>query len=139
MILLIVTGKRLNSFILFIDRTLTSTMILGQSGPGSNDNEGAIPIPQSFRTRISRLDCSVSYQGHLLLLLLLVVVVVVVVEYKSSAEMQSAYSTAPANWATITRSRIVGIIFPKGISIMRNINYLFQDLNSGCWVYFLWW
>ena len=46
--------------------------IPSQSGPGSNGNEGVLCIPQSFRI-------TGSYP---------------------STEVQSVYSTAPANWAT---------------------------------------
>ena len=34
----------------FIDKTLSDTFP-GQSGPGSNDNKGALPIPKSSRTQ----------------------------------------------------------------------------------------
>ena len=36
-----------NSSILYIDRTLSSAITPGQSGPGSNDNERVLRIPQS--------------------------------------------------------------------------------------------
>ena len=40
---------------------------MGQSGFGSNDNEGVFCIPQSSSiTGTSPSDCSVSYSGHLL-------------------------------------------------------------------------
>ena len=45
--------------ITLIDRTLTGTTPLGQSGPGSNGNEGVLNILQSSRT-------GASYPGHLL-------------------------------------------------------------------------
>ena len=61
----------------------------GQSGPGSNDNEGVLHIPLSPSiTGTSPSECLVSYP-----------------RYSSgvgsypSAEVQSVYSTAPANWA----------------------------------------
>ena len=56
---------------------------LGQSGPGSDGNEGVLCIPQR-----SLSDCLVSYLGHSLGW-----------GSYSSAEVQSVYSTAPANWA----------------------------------------
>ena len=63
--------------------------LLGQSGPGSDGNEGVLCIPQSSSTAgTSPSDCLVSYPGH-----------------SSgggsypSAEVQSVYSTAPADWA----------------------------------------
>ena len=61
----------------------------GQSGPGSDGNEGVLRIPQSTSTAgTSSSDCLVSYLGHSL-------------EEGSypSAEAQSVYSTAPADWA----------------------------------------
>ena len=53
----------------------------GQNGPGSNGNEGVLRIPQSpsiTGTSPSDYLVGVSYP---------------------SAEVQSVYSTAPANWA----------------------------------------
>ena len=47
-----------------IDRTQTCTTTLGQSGPGSNDNERLLHIPQNSRTGASLLDCLISYSGH---------------------------------------------------------------------------
>ena len=70
-----------------IDRTLSGAITPGQSGPGSNANEGVFCIPQSSSTTgASPSDCLVSYLGHSL--------------GKSYlfAEMQLVYSTAPANW-----------------------------------------
>ena len=71
-----------------IDRTLSGATTLGQSGPGSNGNEGVLRIPQSYSlTGTSSSDCLVLYSGpssrgsH------------------PSAEMQSVYSAAPADWA----------------------------------------
>ena len=54
----------------------------GQSRPGSDGNEGVFCIPQSSS------DCLLSYQDTLYW------------EFYPSAEMQSVYSTAPANRAT---------------------------------------
>ena len=57
--------------------------------PGSDDNEGLLHIPQnSSITGTSPSDCLVSYTGHSL------------EESYSSADMQSVYSTAPADLAT---------------------------------------
>ena len=39
-----------------MDRTLTGTTALGQSGPGSNDNKGVLYIPQSSRAGALPLD-----------------------------------------------------------------------------------
>ena len=63
----------------------------GQSGPGSNGNEGVLRIPQSSSTAgTSPSDCLVSYQdtrwGE---------------GSYPSAEKQSVYSTAPADWAKV--------------------------------------
>ena len=72
-----------------IDRALLGATILGQSGPGSNGNEGVLCIPQSPSvTGTSPSDCLVSYPGHSL------------GGFYPSAEVQSVYSTAPANWAS---------------------------------------
>ena len=40
-------SKSLNSSIWHIDSTLTGTITLGQSGPGSNSNEGVSTFPKS--------------------------------------------------------------------------------------------
>ena len=69
-----------------IDRTLSGATTPGQSEPGSNGNERVLHIPQSS----SIIGTSPSYYleiytGHLL------------GEFYSSVEMQSVYSTAPAD------------------------------------------
>ena len=69
-----------------IHRTLSGATTLGQSEPGSDANEGVLCISQSSSiTETSSSDCLVSYSGH---------------SSYPSAEMQSVYSTAPANWAS---------------------------------------
>ena len=51
-----------------IDRTLSDAATPGQSGPGSDANEGVLHIPQSSSTAgTSPSDCSVSYPGHSLM------------------------------------------------------------------------
>ena len=63
---------------------------MSQSGPGSDDNKVVLHISQSSSiTGSLPPDCIVSYLGHLLR------------ESYPSAEMQSVYSTAPADWAQI--------------------------------------
>ena len=58
------------------------------SSYGSDGSEGVLRIPQSSRnTRTSPSDCLVSYPGHSL------------VGSYPSAEKQSVYSTALADWA----------------------------------------
>ena len=48
-----------------IDKTLSGTTTPGQSGPGSNYNEGVLRIPQSSSvTGTSPSDCLVSYPGQ---------------------------------------------------------------------------
>ena len=48
-----------------INRTISGATILGQSGPGSDSNEGVLRIPQSSSiTGTSTSDCLVSYLGH---------------------------------------------------------------------------
>ena len=72
-----------------LDRTLPAATTPSQGGPGSNGNEGVLRIHQSSSiTRTSPSDCLVLYPGHWL-----------GGGSFPSAEMQSVYSTAPANWA----------------------------------------
>ena len=60
----------------------------GQSGPGIDVNEGVLRIPQSSRIAgMSPSECLVSYPGHSF------------GGSYPSAEKQSVYSTAPADWA----------------------------------------
>ena len=71
-----------------IDRTLSGATTPGQSGSGSDGNEGVLCIPESSCiTGTSPSDCLVSYLGH---------------SFGGgsypSAEMPSVYSIAPANW-----------------------------------------
>ena len=67
---------------------LSGATTLGQSGPGSNGNEGVLCIHQSASiTGTSPSDCLVSYPGYSL------------GESYPSEKMQSVYSTALANWA----------------------------------------
>ena len=76
------TVQMSNSSISPIDRTLSGATTPGQSGPGSNSNEGVLCIPQSSSiTGVSLSDCLVSYPGHLLR------------ESYPFAEMQLVYST----------------------------------------------
>ena len=70
-----------------LDRTLSGATTRGLSGPGSDGSEGILRIPQSSSiTGTSPSDCLVLYPGHSL------------GESYPSAEMQSVYSTAPADW-----------------------------------------
>ena len=69
--------------------TLSGATTPGQSGPGSDVNEEVLRVLQSFSIPGASLSyCLVSYAGHSL------------GESYPSAEMQSVYSTAPADWAT---------------------------------------
>ena len=79
-----------NSLIWPIYKTLSDASTLGQSGLGSDKNEGVLCISQSSSiTGTLLLDCLVSYPGHLL------------VESYPSTKMQSVYSTTPADWANL--------------------------------------
>ena len=74
--------------------TLSGSTILGQSGYGSDGNEGVLCIPRNSNiTEASLSDCLESYPGHSM------------DEWYPSAEMQSAHSAAPADWAIFYRSR----------------------------------
>ena len=71
-----------------IDRAQTGATTLGQSGPGSNGNEGVIHIPQSSsNTGISLSD------------LFRVVTRTLIEGSYNFGEVQSVYSTASADWA----------------------------------------
>ena len=80
-----------------IDRALSGATTLVQSGPGSNSNEGVLCIPQSSSiTGTSPSDCLLSYQDT---------------HWRGpypSTEVQSVYSTAPADW---TRQSLSLFIF----------------------------
>ena len=70
-----------------IDKTLSDATTPGQSGPGSNCNEGVLHIPQSSGiTGTPPPDCLVSYPEHSL------------GKSYPSAEKQSVYFTTPASW-----------------------------------------
>ena len=70
--------------------------------PGSNGNEGILRIPQSSNIPgTSPSDCLVSYPGHSL-----------VGGSYPSAEWQSVYFTAPANWAKIYKEILNTVSIP---------------------------
>ena len=79
------------SSIQLIDRALSCATTQDQSGPGSDGNKGVLRIPQSSSIAgTSPSDYLVSYLGHSL-------------ERGGSypsAEVQSVYSTVPADWAS---------------------------------------
>ena len=82
------------SFIWPIDSTLLGATTPGQSEPRSNGNKEVLGIPQNSKiTGMSPSDCLVSYAGHSLL---------GGGGSYPSAEMQSGYFTAPADWANQT-------------------------------------
>ena len=69
--------------------TLSGATTPGQSGPGCDGNKRVLRIPQSSSTAgTSQSDCLMSYQDTRWS-----------VESYPSAEVQSVYSTAPADWA----------------------------------------
>ena len=73
-----------------INRTLSSATTPGQSGLGSDGNEGVVRISQSSNiTGTSPSDCFVSYAGHSL---------VVGGGSYPFAELQSVYFTALTDW-----------------------------------------
>ena len=74
-----------------IDRTLSSAITPGLSGPESDGNERVLHISQcSSITGTSPSYCFVAYLGHSL------------GESYLSTEKQSVYSTAPAAWESFT-------------------------------------
>ena len=69
------------------DRSLSGATTSSQSGPGSDDNEALVCIPESSSiTGTSPSDCLMTYPGYSL-----------GGGSYPSAEVQSVYSTAPAN------------------------------------------
>ena len=73
-----------------IDRTLIGALTSDQNRPRSDDNKVVLHIPQSSSiTEASLSDCLVSYQRYSL------------GESYPSAEMQSMYTSVPADWAKI--------------------------------------
>ena len=75
------------SSIWLIDRTQTGATCPGPRGPGNDGNVVVLRIPQSSSiTGASPSDCLVSYPGHSLR------------KSYPSVEMQSVYSTDPADW-----------------------------------------
>ena len=82
-----------------IDRTLSGATILGQSEPRSNGNEGVLHILQSSSiTGTSPSACLMSYPEHSF------------GESYSSAEKQSVYSTAPADWVILANGYSESVI-----------------------------
>ena len=75
-------------YIWLVCRTLLSVTAPGQSEAGGNGNKGILHIPQSSRTGASLSNDLMLYLGHMLRGRVL-----------PFAEMQSVYSTAPADWA----------------------------------------
>ena len=72
-----------------MDRAPSGATTPGQSGPGNDGNEGVLCIPQSSSIAgTSPSDCLVSDTGHSL-----------GGGPYPSAEVQSVYSIAPADWA----------------------------------------
>ena len=77
-----------NSCIWPIDKTLSGATTPGQSGPRNDGKEGILLIPQFFSiTGASPSYCFMSYQEYLL-----------GGGITPSAEKQSVYTTAPADW-----------------------------------------
>ena len=83
-----------------IDRTLPGAIIPGQSGPRSDGNEGVLCILQSSSiTETSLSDCLVSYQDT---------------RSCPPAELQSVFSTASADLASVNSDNIVLIFKTRG-------------------------
>ena len=90
------TVKCKNSSISAIDKILSGATTPGQSGPVNKGNKGVICIPQSSSiTETSPSECLVSYSRFSLR------------EYYPSAEMESEYSEALADWATSSLSKVI--------------------------------
>ena len=106
--------------------------MLPQSGPGSDGNEGMLRIPQSSNTAgTSPSDCLVSYQGHSL-----------GAGSYPSAEVQSVYSTAPADWAKYSLGNAGSLtamhLFSSGIHFVdTHVHHLSCNLFFSFWAFFV--
>ena len=78
-----------NNSIWPIDRILSGATTPGERGTRSNGTKEILHIPQISKTEASWSDCLVLYLGHSLERRV----------WPPTAEMQSVYSIAPANWA----------------------------------------
>ena len=97
-----------------IDRTLSGATTSDQSGPGSDGIERELCIPEfSSNTETSQSDCLVSYPGQSL----------VGGKVYPTVEKQSLYSTAPADWAKITKAVI------RGDLIVMNFDKILQTFS----------
>ena len=83
-----------------IDGILTATTTPSKSGLGSNGNERVLHILESSRTGASPSDDLVSYPGHSFK-----------VGFTFFAEIESAYFTAPTDWAGYFKSCRKGTIY----------------------------
>ena len=91
-----------NNSIWPIDMTLSGATTPCKSGPGSDENEAVLCIPQSSSITVaSPSDCLVSYAGHSF------------AEFNLSSEMQSVYSTTSADWVRIIWIKILDSVVKK--------------------------
>ena len=89
----------------------------GYCGPGRDGNKWALRISQSSTiTGASLSDCLMPYPGHSL------------GESYLFAEMQSTYSTAPANWAI----KYSDLDLDDAMA-PRQVNWLVERINGGKW------
>ena len=103
-----------NSFIGLIDRMLSGITTLGESGPGSDGNEGVPCIPQcSSIIKAFSSDGFVPYPGHQL----------VGGSYPLPFEMQSVYFTTPADWAKLWHAAFCRLYLSASIIKLFAISY----------------
>ena len=96
-----------------IDRNLSGATTAGQSGPGSNVNDGIICIPQGPNiTGTSPSDCLVSYPGYSL------------GESYPSAQVQSVYSIAPSDLASFN---MIVAIYIFNVPMQQLKKYIFDQ------------
>ena len=108
-----------NSSIWPIDMTLSGATTPGQSGPGSDGNEGVLRIPQnSSITGASLSDCLVSHPEHSW------------EKSYSSIEMQVIYSTAPADWAICKWDLQTGKLF-----LLYHVIFRMKIINFKCVIF----
>ena len=97
-----------------IDRTRSFATTPGQSGTGSNVNEGVLYMPQIFKTRSLPSDCLMSYRGHSL------VGVLLFCRYAVSV----FYSPGQLGWVTSLMKSLLGHCTRYHLDIMKTEKFM---------------
>ena len=117
-----------------IDRTLSGATTPCQNRPGSNGNEGVLHILQISKAGASPSNCLMSYPGHSLWGWGLT----------PPTEMQSVYSTAPADWTELvfeiqisqnfwlTKIKSLRNLDGESVSYLKTINFFLFLFECHC-------